>query len=639
MASTLTHRGPDDRGEWSDDLHGFALGFRRLSIIDLSPAGHQPMTSASGRYVIAFNGEVYNYEEIRRELESDGASPSWRGHSDTEVMLAAIERFGLVPAVQRFIGMFAFALWDRQEQTLHLCRDRVGVKPMYYGWIGQTLVFGSELKALRAFPRFDAEIDRDVLTLFLRHAYIPAPHTIYRGIRKLTPGTIITFTSAHDAGNEPQPAAYWSLREVAEGGVRERFGGSEQEAISELDLLLRHAVKLRMVSDVPLGVFLSGGIDSSVVTALMQAQSTRPVKTFSIGFLEDGFDEAAYAADVARHLDTDHTELYVSAAEARAVIPRLASMFDEPFADVSQIPTHLVSALARRDVTVALSGDGGDELFGGYNRYNWGRSIWRNVRPIPRIVRAGASRGLLSIGPSSWEAFFRHAAPLLPKRMRVPKAATQIAKLSRILGASGPQQIFWELVSKWRNPESVVLGSREPKTLLSDPPPHIGDIAEWMMYLDTATYLPDDILVKVDRASMAASLEAREPLLDHRLIEWAWRLPMHFKIRGGTTKWALRRVLDRYVPPALIDRPKMGFGVPIDRWLRGELREWAEDLLSEQNLRDGEFFDPAPIRAAWREHLAGTSNRQDELWTILMFQAWLRERAAPHRELHSALAI
>jgi len=623
MAATLTHRGPDDSGQWIEPEGRVALGFRRLAIIDLSPAGHQPMTSASGRYVIVFNGEVYNFAAIRKELEDKGLAPSFRGHSDTEVILAAVEAWGLEESLKRFVGMFAFALWDRREHRLRLVRDRVGVKPLYYGVSHGVLLFGSELKALRAFPRFDSEVDRDVLALFLRHAYIPEPYSIFRDIHKLPCGTIL---DVHAASRElPVPTSYWSARNVAEAGTRNRFTGTDADAEAELDALLREAIGLRMISDVPLGVFLSGGIDSSIVASVMQQLSARPVKTFTIGFNESGYDEARAAKEVAAHLGTDHAELYLTPDETLRVIPKLPALYDEPFADPSQIPMHLVSALARRDVTVALSGDGGDELFGGYNRYLWVQHLWRKLGWTPAFVRAGAARVATAVSPAAWERFFTASARFLPRAMRQRNPGDKIHKLAEVVAAATADEMYWRLTSTWKQPARVLLDVVEPQTVLTDRSrwAALPDVTERMMYLDLVTYLPDDILVKVDRASMGVSLEAREPLLDHRLIEFAWRLPMSMKIRNGEGKWLLRKVLYRYVPQSLVDRPKMGFAVPIDAWLRGPLRSWAEELLDERRLRDEGFFDARRIRETWQEHLSGTRNWQYQLWTVLMFQAWL----------------
>lgn len=618
MAATLTHRGPDDGGSWVDVRHGVALGHRRLSILDLSAEGHQPMLSPSGRYVIAYNGEIYNFEDLRRELNG----VTWRGHSDTEVMLAAFERWGVGGALRRFNGMFALALWDRATQTLHLARDRLGEKPLYYGWCGKTLLFASELKALRLHPAWRGEIDRDALAAYLRHNYVPAPHSIYRGISKLPPAHSVEITLE---GETPPPVSYWSLRESAEAGVARPMQGSEQALADELDLLLRDAVKIRTVADVPVGVFLSGGIDSSTVVALMQAQSKDPVKTFSIGFAEEGYNEAVHAKAVAAHLGTDHTELYVTPQEALAVIPSLPDIYDEPFSDSSQIPTLLVSKLARSKVTVTLSGDGGDELFCGYVRYFWGRSIWGKLDRCPYRLRQLAAGALRTLSGDAWKTLLGGATRLLPAIRGTEITPARLQKLADLLAMQSPEKFYHALVSHWDRPESVVLRSREASTALSDPSQWAGldDFTLRMMYLDALTYLPDDILVKVDRASMAVGLEARVPLLDHRVVEYAWRLPLSMKLRAGQGKWLLRQVLYRYVPQALIDRPKMGFGVPIDDWLRGPLRDWAEALLSPRRLTEDGYFDAAPIRHKWKEHQEGVRNWHYWLWDILMFQAWL----------------
>ena len=625
MACTLALRGPDDSGEWAEERNGIALGFRRLAIVDLSPAGHQPMMSASERYAIAFNGEVYNFEALREELTRQNAAPVFRGHSDTEVMLAAIEAWGLEAAVKRFVGMFAFALWDRQEQVLHLVRDRLGIKPLYYGWAGDTFLFGSEVKALKAHPAFHPEIDRDSLTLLLRHNYIPSPYSIYKGIRKLPPGTILTLNGSR----ESEPIAYWSVREAAEAGLADPFCGTDAEAIEQLDVLLRDAVGLRMIADVPLGAFLSGGIDSSIVVALMQAQSSRPVKTFSIGFRENGYDEAPHAAKVAKHLGTDHTELYLSSEDALAVIPSLPSLYDEPFSDSSQIPTLLVSQLARRHVTVSLSGDGGDELFGGYNRYFAGQGLWDKVGWMPDGLRRTAASAMTAIPPHLVDSLMGKFGSKLPKSLAHGGVSNKLAKVAGILCVNSPEEMYKNLVSHWEDPASIVLGadSGEPPTPLTRKTDWrwLPEFTQRMMYLDTLTYLPDDILCKVDRASMGVSLEARVPLIDHRVVEFSWRVPLSLKIRDGQGKWLLRQVLYRYVPRELIERPKMGFGVPIDTWLRGPLRDWAEALLDESRLRNEGFFQPAPIRAKWAAHLSGQQNWQYHLWDILMFQAWLEK--------------
>lgn len=622
MSNALIHRGPDDAGTWIDTHLGIALGHRRLSIVDLSPEGHQPMLSTDGRYIIVFNGEIYNFLELRRELESLGNRV--RGRSDTAVMLASFSQWGLVEAIKRFNGMFAFALWDRQERVLHLGRDRLGEKPLYYGWIGNTFLFGSELKALKAHPNFAAEINRDALTLFLRFNCVPAPYSIYQNIYKLPPGTFLTWNGTTA---RPTPTPYWSAKEVAQLGVAKPLIEPEAEIVAQLEALLRDAVGLRMVADVPLGAFLSGGIDSSTVVALMQAQSSQPVKTFTIGFCEDAYNEAQYSKAVAQHLGTDHTEFYVTPKQALAVIPKLPTLYDEPFSDASQIPTFLVSQLARADVTVTLSGDGGDELFAGYNRHFWGRSIWQKIGWIPKTVRTPAAHALTSLSPQTWNRGFTYLNALLPAKFKQRTPGYNLHKLAEILAVPDPEAMYTGLVSHWKDPEALVIGACEPQTILSDRQSwaKLPDFTQRMLYLDTVTYLPDDILVKVDRASMGVSLEARVPLLDHRVVEFAWRVPLSMKIRNGQGKWLLRQVLYKYVPSHLVDRPKTGFGIPIDHWLRGSLRDWAEALLDETRLREEGFFNPQPIRQKWAEHLAGERDWQYYLWDVLMFQAWLEK--------------
>lgn len=623
MADALVHRGPDDSGVWVDGDAGIALGFRRLAIVDLSPSGHQPMLSECGRYVIVFNGEVYNFGELRLELEPKGHK--FRGHSDTEIMLAAIAEWGVEAAAKKFVGMFAFALWDRRERTLQLVRDRLGIKPLYYGYVEKTFLYGSELKALCAYPKFAPGIDRGALALQMRHNYIPQPYSIYQGIQKLPPGCILSIKANGSVPYEKAaPKSYWSAKEIAEQGEAEPFTGTEQDAVKQLDALLRDAVGLRMVADVPLGAFLSGGIDSSTVVALMQAQSTRPVKTFTIGFYEDNYNEARQAKAVAAHLGTDHTELYVTPEEAQAVIPKLPVLFDEPFSDMSQIPTYLISALARQQVTVSLSGDGGDELFGGYNRYFMGRSIWTKVRWMPQPARRAGAWGLGRVKIATWNRFFSAADRFLPPRMRFRLPGDKMHKLAEVLAVKHSQQFYEYLVSHWKRPDDLVVGAHEPPTVLNEPSEwaELPEFSQRMMFLDLISYLPDDILVKVDRASMGVSLEARVPLLDHRVVEFAARVPVSMKIRTGQGKWLLRQVLYQYVPKELIERPKMGFGVPIDAWLRGPLREWAEDLLDEKRLEREGYFHPKPIRRLWTEHLLGHGNWQYYLWDVLMFQSW-----------------
>lgn len=622
MARALKHRGPDALGVWTDLDAGVGLGHARLSILDISSAGAQPMQSGCGRYVLTYNGELYNFRQLKRELEGQGAA--FRGGSDTEVLLALISRDGARQAVTKCNGMFAFALWDRRDRVLTLGRDRMGEKPLYYGRAGDSFIFASELRALRAFPGFKPEIDRGSVALYLRHNCVPSPYSIYKGVRKLPPAALFEVLPGAGDGTLTE---YWSLKDVAERGVREPFSGSTGDAANALDVLLRESVATRMESDVPLGAFLSGGIDSAVVAALMQAQSARPVRTFTLGSTIPSYDETKEARAVAAHLGTDHTELCVSDKATLDVIPRLPRVYDEPFSDSSQIPAILVSELARRSVTVALSGDGGDELFAGYNRHFWGRSIWNRVGWMPRGVRALAGSALGLVSAPSWDRAFSACSSALPGGLRHRAPGEKLQLLSEVLGSASPEEFYSGLVSHWKNPSAVALRSSEPLTGLTDPlrQAALPDIAQRMLYLDASTYLPDDILTKLDRASMAVSLEARAPLLDHRLVEFAWSLPLGMKLSGGKGKILLREVLGRYVPPALFDRPKKGFGVPIDAWLRGPMRDWAESLLDEKRLREGGFFDPAPIRAVWEEHLSGRRNRHYVLWDILMFEAWREE--------------
>ena len=586
------------------------------------------MDSASGRHTIIFNGEVYNSEEIRREL---GDGYSWRGHSDTEVMLEAIERWGLPAAVRRFVGMFALALWDKTERTLFLARDRLGIKPVYYGFVGGDFVFASELKAIREYPGFEGIIDRDALALFMRHNYVPSPHCIYQGLHKLSPGHILVLKSPRE---KPQVSCYWSAVDVAKTGCESQTQGDDLEITAQLEEKLTEAIRLRMIADVPLGAFLSGGVDSSAVVALMQAQSNRPVKTFTIGFHEEAYNEATHAKRVAEHLGTDHTELYVTPQEAMDVIPLLPAMYDEPFADVSQIPTYLVSKLARKTVTVSLSGDGGDELFGGYQRYLRTSTIWTSMRWAPRQARRMAARLIRSFSPARIDRMYGWVKPAIPSRKRSSAVGDKAHKLAGFMEAGNLDAIYMRALSHWE-PSDVVIGSNEPSTVKQflENSAWASHIEERMMLTDIANYLPDDILTKVDRASMAVSLEARVPVLDHRVVEFAWRLPLHFKIRNGISKWILRQVLYKYVPRVLIERPKMGFGVPIDSWLRGPLRQWADDLLCAKSLGRHGLFNVPVIRQKWEQHLSGARNWQYLLWDVLVFQDWFCHNVAERAEV------
>ena len=600
MTRTLKHRGPDSEGFWTDPVRGVALGHRRLAVVDLSPAGHQPMQSESGRFVLTYNGEIYNFLDLRKELDD----VQFRGHSDTEVILACFERWGVVNSLGRLNGMFALAVWDRLEEILYLARDPLGEKPLYYSWVSDTLLFGSELKALRQHPAFPGRIDRNVLPLYLRYNCIPAPYSIYENVFKLPPGGFLTVRAG---AWRMHTGSYWRLSDVIERAASNPIRSSDEEAIEAFDELLSDAVKRRTIADVPLGALLSGGIDSSAVVALMQRTSTNAVRTFTIGFHEDAYNEAVAAKAVAKHLGTDHTELYVTPAEAQAVVPQLPMLYDEPFADSSQIPTFLVSALARRDVTVSLSGDGGDELFGGYSRYARALSLRRRLSWIP-----GPMRRILG-------------ARLDPER------GYRLQKLSTVAPIQDAREFYDALQWRCYNTAGIVRGAAElsvPMNLW----PRCDDFLDQMMAIDTVSYLPDDILVKVDRASMGVSLESRIPLLDPRVVEFAWRLPQRMKIRGGVTKWILRQVLYKHVPAKLIDRPKRGFAVPVAGWLRGPLRAWADELLSEGRIGREGFFEARPIRLHWAEHYSGQRDHSSELWSVLMFQSWLeneaRDRAA-----------
>ncbi len=632
MADQIASRGPDDSGVWIDAEAGIALAHRRLSIIDLSEAGHQPMISPSGRFVMAYNGEIYNHQDMRCQL--DGAvkqqSIRWRGHSDTETLLAGFDLWGIEETLKRSAGMFAVALWDRTNRTLYLARDRIGEKPLYYGWQGDALLFGSTLNAIRIHPAFRNEIDRNALTLFLRHNYIPAPYSIYRGIQKLPPGTFLALPMGRQSqGTFPAPIAYWRLGDVVADALQNPFAGNESEAVAMLDEKLRSAVALQMVADVPLGAFLSGGIDSSTIVALMQAQSTRRVKTFTIGFYESEYNEADKAAAVARHLGTEHTELYVTPETAQKVIPLLPELYDEPFADSSQIPTFLVSKLAQQHVKVSLSGDAGDELFGGYPRYSLALAIWSKIARVPALGRRLPMHTLGLVPAAAWNNLDVVLRRLSPKHFAHRPVRSRIIGASQLLAARDRSQLYHQIISAWKTPANVVIGAHEPPTVLTarDAWPETRDFADEMMYLDAMSYLPDDILAKVDRAAMAVSLETRVPFLDHRVIEFAWKLPLSLKMREGQGKWILRKVLDKYVPRDLYERPKMGFGVPIDEWLRGPLRDWAETLLGERRLKEDGFFQPEPILEKFREHVSSQFNWHSYLWTVLMFQAWLDQRS------------
>ncbi len=608
MTESLLHRGPDDGGTWTEVEQGIALGMRRLAIQDLSAAGHQPMTSKDGRYVIVYNGEVYNAAELRHFLEQEGLN--FHGHSDTEVILEACARWGIIDTVSQLIGMFAFGLWDKQEKTLTLVRDRLGIKPLYYGKVGETLLFGSELKALLAHNKFDKKINLDALSNYFKYNFIPAPQTIYNNIYKLLPGTLITF---YESGKEKSHVFWDPLKIVQEGiNLRERQSYDDKRVIDDLEELLKDSVKRRMVADVPLGAFLSGGVDSSIVAAIMQSLSSRPIKTYSIGFEEKGFNEAEHARAVAQHLKTDHHELILSPQDVVSIVPQMPKYFDEPFADASQIPTYLVSKLARESVKVVLSGDGGDELFAGYNRHRVATQMQKIYGFLPLVFRNAIGSSLKLGGEDFWDR-------AIPSSF-LPQAGDKFYKLANILKAKDAKELYEVLLSQRKTSANFLLHQNNLSITSSEV--QFSKFVDSMQYWDLIKYLPDDILAKVDRASMAVGLEARVPLLDHRIVAFAWGLPADMKIRGSETKWILRQVLYRYVPKSLIERPKMGFGIPIGKWLKGPLRQWAEEFISEKRLKSSGFFDVKQVQQMWREHLQGQGNYQHQLWSILMFEAW-----------------
>ncbi len=622
MAARLQHRGPDDQGTWCDPAAGVALGHQRLAVIDLSEQGHQPILSSCGGYVLVYNGEIYNYKALRTELEQAGRR--FRGDSDTEVLLEAISCWGIAETLPKLRGMFAFAVWNRRERILTLVRDRLGIKPLYYARFGATVLFASELKGLKVHPAFQAEIDPQAVALQLRHNYIPAPYSIYQRVRKLPAGHLLEIpitqnsSSADSTGAESTQVDYgamrsrswWSLEEVIRRGTSQPFSGDYEEAVTQLEQLLKESVSLRMLADVPLGAFLSGGIDSSLTVALMQQQSSRAVKTFTIGFTEYAYDESPYARRISEHLGTDHTELCVMPSEAMGVIPKLAAMYDEPFSDMSQIPTYLVCKLARRDVTVALSGDGGDELFGGYNRYFHIGKIWNILNRVPaRKLLFQLVDSHVKYSPFPWKkASLKHYAQLLE--------------------ISSAHELYSQLHRHWTPAEILQNSVDDPSESLGFGRELAGltDLRSSWMALDTLTYLPEDILTKVDRASMAVSLEARVPLLDHQVVEFAWSLPREFCFEQTTGKKILQSVLERHVPRSLFDRPKTGFGVPLGEWLRGSLFDWAENLLSEKSLAAHGLFHADIVRQRWQDHLQGKVNWQYPLWDVLMFQAWYEQQ-------------
>lgn len=622
MTDSMYRRGPDGSGVWLDESAGVGLGHRRLAVLDLSAAGDQPMVSACGRYVIVFNGEIYNHAAIRQELDAGGCSPRWRGHSDTETLLAGVAAWGLAVTLRKAAGMFALAVWDREARTLLLARDRIGEKPLYFGWAAGTFLFGSELKALRAHPSFDCRIDRNALAAYFQYTAVPAPCTIYEGIRKVEPGTIVTIPAGARMHDTCRIESYWSLRSEVQRGASLQFA-DEAEALRALEDSLRTSIALQSVADVPLGAFLSGGIDSSTIVALMQSQASRPIQTFTIGFDEEGFDESPYARAVARHLGTDHHELRVRPADAKDVIPLLPTLYDEPFADSSQIPTHLVCRAARKNVTVALSGDGGDELFGGYNRYIHGRKLWKQLGMMPFALRKAIGLGAGCLSHQAWDR--------IGSILRLHGGASRFgSKVHRVAGhlksIRGPLDLHRVMLTEWPVDANIVIGGRVPPTRLDlmEPSDDPQELENQMMLWDALFYLPDDILTKVDRAAMGVSLETRAPFLDHRVVEVAWRMPLHMKIRDGQSKWALRQILYRHVPQELIDRPKAGFMIPVGEWLRDALRDWAESLLDEGRLRADGYLNVDLVRATWQQHCNGTHNWTARLWAVLMFQSWLQ---------------
>lgn len=623
MLKAIRHRGPDKQEIWHDNRQGIYLGHARLSILDLSPQGNQPMISRNGRFVIVFNGEIYNFHEIRNQLEKTARIP-WRGHSDTEIILEGFEQWGIPKTLQELSGMFAIAIWDREENKLWLTRDRIGEKPLYYGLQNGTFFFASELKCFRNLPFATLSIDRNSLCLYLRHNCIPAPWSIFQNVKKLLPGTYLEISPSELISSTlPSPKYYWEPNHVLLEVKRHTFSGSFDNAVNDLEQLLLEVVRREMISDVPLGAFLSGGIDSSTIVALMQSISEKPIKTFTIGFFENQYNEAEHAKAVAHHLGTEHHERYISGTEALKVIPKIATIWDEPFGDSSQIPTYLVSEMAREHVTVCLSGDAGDEVFGGYNRYCWAQRMWSYFNTIPWHVRNAAGKAITKIRPSRLKTLLDTVQTVFP--IPVINPSDKFFKFADLMQVRAPADLYFDLVSHWKNPSSLVLHSEEPQTLLSKPLDVDISYVEKMMYWDLLTYLPDDILVKVDRAGMSVSLESRIPFLDHSIVEFAWSLPIEYKVKNGLGKKILRSLLEKYVPKELVDRPKMGFGIPLDSWLRGPLREWAESLLSQNRLSDEGYFSPRIIRQYWQEHLSGAHNWQYHLWDILMFQDWLEK--------------
>jgi asparagine synthase (glutamine-hydrolysing) len=622
MAATLGHRGPDDCGLWVDPAHGVAFGHRRLAVIDPGPGGAQPMTSHDGRWIMTYNGEIYNHRALRRRLADEGVA--LRGDSDTEVFVESVARWGLKRALDACEGMFAAALWDRQSRDLHLVRDRFGEKPLYFGMVADFFAFGSELKALATLPGFGADIDRTAVTEYLRYNCIPAPRTIWRGVRKLLPGHLMTYRAGTKGRDIPPQKAYWSLADAVAAARRDRLSVSAEEMVERLEGVLSEAVATRMVADVPVGAFLSGGVDSSTIVALMQRHASGPVRTFTVGFDDPSFDESTEALRVAQHLGTDHTAVHVDDTEAMSAIELLPDIWDEPFSDVSQIPTYLVSRVARQGVTVSLSGDGGDELFAGYNRHAWLERVWSTVGGLPSGVRRAAGSAIGQIPPGVVETA-AGATKVLPSKWRFRNPSTKVAKLGRVLAAPTPEEAYQSLTTHWADADHMVLGddAHDGPGPLEAAPFSGSGITERMLWFDLSRYLPNDILVKLDRAAMAVSLETRVPFLDRQVLQLAWSLPLDVKLHDGQTKWLLRQVLQRHVPAELVDRPKMGFGFPIGRWLRGPLREWAEHLLDERRLRSQGLLAPLPVRRAWGVHCSGRQDLGYELWDLLVLQSWI----------------
>jgi len=632
MSATLNHRGPDDAGTWINEENGVAFGHQRLSIIDLSSAGHQPMVSHCGRFTTVFNGEIYNHLQLRDKLNTSANKQSWKGHSDTETLVTAFSQWGIEKTLQQLVGMFAIAVWDFKEKRLFLIRDRFGEKPLYYGWSNGVFLFGSELKALQKYKRFSNQIDRGALSLYMKYMYVPTPYSIFRDIYKLEPGCILQI----DKGTKPPTlplfapfrdqginiAQWYSISNMAQAGQKNLIT-DQNDAVDLIEKTLLESVRSQLISDVPLGAFLSGGIDSSVITALMQKVCKDPVKTFTIGFEESSFNEAVYAKEVSRHLGTEHHELYVTSSDAFKVIPHLPTLYDEPFADSSQIPTYLVSKLARESVTVSLSGDAGDELFGGYSRYLWGSRVWNKVRWMPLIVRQTLGVAINKISVNTWDSIGNS----LPNSSRVSLMGDKAHRMAhRLKNVKSLDDVYHSLVTEGYKEDGLVVNDKAAlitKLDNNDIVSGIVDSEHRMMLLDSLTYLPDDILTKVDRAAMGVSLETRIPFLDYRVAELAWRLPLDTKINNGETKWPIRQVLYKYVPKELIERPKAGFAIPVGQWIRGPLREWAADLLNEERIRREGYFNPELVQQLWQQHLSGKYDWTPRLWAILMFQAWL----------------